>query len=152
MSTQFIMIAISLVIGLTLVPVVGLQVEAVAADPTCPTGFSGTILRAGPGATGTLSTTGGLTYTGGPGVVYCDADGTAATGAFAAGDRTVATAGGQFSRLYLGTTSNPRTSDTSGVLVSAGSLTRLIPLAFIAALIIAPIGLYVYKRRGGGGM
>lgn len=146
-----------MVIALALTPVVASSAGNLVAAPTCASG-DGTPNRymASMGAaavTVTAPSSGTNIYNNlaiARGNVFCDSGGS--TNIPVAADHAPITSGGQFNALYAGSGSDRTTEPTNGVLVSAGSLTILLPLAYVAAILMGPVGLYLYKRRGGGGI
>ena len=146
-SSTVVIVAIGVIIGLALTPVISNSVGRAAAPPTC----AGTL-------TAVRATAGGTPAVAAPtspfntivlvtGNVYCESTTTAGTPG--AADSWPLTAGGRLNSLYVGTPTSLTTAPQPGPLVAAGTIVGLIPLAYIFAILILPVGMIGkrYLRR-----
>ena len=128
-STKFIIVAIALVIGLALTPVVAQQTGVLTNEPGCPTGNTPKRATAvGSGLAGVVV-----------GNVFCDATGT--TTVPASGDSFPTTPGGRFNSLYAGPASDRTTAAPVGTLLGAGSIISLVPLIYIVGILLVPVAM-----------
>ena len=137
-STKFIIIAIALVIGLALTPVVASQTSILTDDPGCGTGM--TPRRATAAGVGTAA--------GAIGNVFCATRAPSASGGTvpASGDTLPSSSGGRFSSLYAGPATD-RSTGTPGTFVGAGSIIELVPLIYIVGILLVPVGMVGMKLK-----
>lgn len=158
-ATNLIVVAIGVVIGLALSPIIASNVTTLTRAPDCSVGDpqripSNAAVTAPAGTSGLYN---GFTGTNNAwrGVVVCSATSPLPStinltpGSLAPADIAVPqNSGGTLSALYAGRGASP-TTQSNGALTAAGSVVDLIPILYIAGILIVPIGMlgFRYMRR-----
>lgn len=135
-SSTLVIVAIGVVIGLALTPVISNSVAQASADPTCAAGLnpvrsSTAVTISAPNAYGAGN---GAIIAGN---IVCLASGTAAV----TGTPGPLTLGGRLSSLYAGTGTAKTTASPPGPFIAAGTIVGLVPLAYIFAILLFPVGM-----------
>ena len=125
-STKFIIVAIAIVIGLALTPVVGQQTGVLTEEPGCAMGEPRRLT-----ATQTTFLNG---------QVVCSTSPVATTTSVTS-PAYPTTPGGRFNSLYAGTASARTTTAPAGTLIGAGSIITLVPLIYIVGILLVPVGM-----------
>lgn len=131
-SSKLIIVAIAVIIGLALTPVVAQQTGVLTADPGCATGSTPRRVTAAIGA---------LSGSVAGNVVCSTAAASVTSGAGVTAPAFPSTPGGRFNALYAGTAANRTTVAPSGTFQGAGGIIELIPLVYIAGILFVPVGM-----------